>query len=213
MGDPLDTLAQARPSFLDTPNRNAGGLSASEGSIAARWEIGQSAPHSHYQAPFPELTTAAGTLVNAACTPFYVTLGNKNGQHVAAVCPGKIAGIVPTIYGLKLDDKTPQVWFLQNGNSSIFLKATITADDKNSFASNITAVEITDDNVSGADINPATSELDELTVIWDDPTTRMGGHFYIRVADIDTTKNKSIQWLYDNYTTFVVGGDVIAIIT
>lgn len=184
------------------------------------------------------LTGGGGGGISASpFTPFlvYPSVDNTDPPYpILKVYPGKIAGIIPTLDGVKLDvaDDTDGVhpWFYPPGtNFSFFLRCKITTDPMVLYRSSITEVKaVTDDDplaipdVSG---DPP-FEIPELRVIWDAPPEGMGGsiddhrfgHFYIRIADIEMKQVEgdiifvgSSQWLFSSYAGFVIAGDEVVI--
>jgi hypothetical protein len=61
----------------------------------------------------------------------------------------------------------------------------------------------------------------ELKMFWDDPATKVAGHFYIKVADLDSSIpaggsevvcTVTAQWLFSNYRAFVLVGDDVTVL-
>lgn len=154
-------------------------------------------------------------------SPFlvYASADNSDPPYpIIKVYPGKIAGIVPTLAGAKLDvsdtDSGSHPWFYAPGtNFTFFLRCKVTLDPSNLYRPSITEVKVVtdDDPEAVADIDPESSEVTEFKVKWDDGDTHEQGHFYIKIADVEmTTSDGNIifagatQWLFSSYAAFVV---------
>lgn len=160
---------------------------------------------------FPERPVEATAVGGTAILnhPFRVTSAVVDDQPVLKVYPGKIASIVPTINGVTLDnDPSPSFPVTTSEPFSLFLRAKIGIDNDNLFRSYITEVKVIDDNdpESVPDIDPNTSELPEMQIVFDNPT-QTTGHFYIRIADINIAGagivTVKLQWLFNSYSSFV----------
>jgi hypothetical protein len=151
-------------------------------------------------------------------TPFlvYPSVDNTDPPYpILKVYPGKIAGLIPTLEGAKLDvldtDFGLHPWFYPPGTPfTFFLRCKIEVDADNLFRPSITEVKVLtdDDPLVVPDIEG--SEVPELKIKWDDGDTHEKGHFYIKIADVDMTTvegnivfNDKTQWLYDSYSSFV----------
>lgn len=174
--------------------------------------------HLQRQAPFPPEITSETTQVTGGrqITPFFVTkregTGAFAGQDVLNIYPGKIASIVPTVNGVKLDNDPQPQQSIGGATApfSLFLRAKISVDTNNLFRDAIDTVKVCTDN--DADVIPdiVGSEVPEMFIFWEDPPTNTTGHFYIKIADITVSGASkvtgTIQWLFSSYATFVATG-------
>lgn len=136
--------------------------------------------------------------------PFKVTVGvDSDGDATWSVGDGAITGVTPS------GTDTPKD--VDTDTYSIYLKVNLGTDTANNYRTFVTSASITDDN----------SEViaSELLAVWDDPATKLVGHFYVKIADLTGAQptdkvvvTSLIQILNSNILSFVVAGDEVIIV-
>lgn len=159
---------------------------------------------------------------NVTTTPWLVTISaDEDGDATFIVNPGSIMGVKAT--GNGIDDAPPPPentgHSVDDGDPySIYAKVTIGSDPINNYRTKVTAVKVVTDNEEGA-VDVGSLDPYELNVKWADPTTKLTGYFYIKIADIAAVRQGLVfpkiavtsltQVLDSNILSLVIVGDEV----
>jgi hypothetical protein len=153
----------------------------------------------------------------AGILPFQV---NNVSSGEISVAPGLFVTTVATLYGTALDATPAPTYTVQANPFSLFLRITLDYDNL-TFRYAVSEAEIVTDDDDDVTPDITGAEVPELKMFWDDPATKVAGHFYIKVADLDSSIpvggsevvcSVTAQWLFSNYRAFVLVGDDVTVL-